>query len=447
MAFALTTSDFALQEDTLLVAWVRKGEDLWVQSRIDLNKHIGSYDGEFDIASSGWFGWSRPGTSHLQGTVLFAQLMRPDGSWGPMASIDLNLFIRNDNGTLRFQKPDDSITISAACLDLNGSILQGLCFGYDGRLHYSDINLDEHYGNIEGRIKPGSSHLFKTGDIDGFQLVPSPSEVLLRGHLRCHPRWRPKSRRRANQVTWNHNQVNLAHSIFNKNGRFQFSRQDDKTSKNFDQENSPRVGYVPGGAEVVSGNEVRYTPYRSVNEILKSIVQEEVARAIADCTSSSIIAIGILVGASIGTIIENATIGLAIGTGMAAPGGISSEIESLATCINDPLILVRSLEASIGRYIYKALRNILSPEATEYFVAFTRARLDPKIDEIAHTVLDCLGATNMSRGAGLSLETAVMRAMDALSGQKIPEWSDLDLALQMIHGRQLECFSDYSPFQ
>ncbi|KAK6499463.1 hypothetical protein TWF506_004092 [Arthrobotrys conoides] len=139
-------------------------------------------------------------------------------------------------------------------------------------------------------------------------------------------------------------------------------------------------------------------------------------------------------------------IGLAIGTGMAAPGGISPEIESLVTCINDPLILVRSLEASIGRYIYRALRNMLSPNATEYFVAFMNARLEPKIDDIGNAVLDCLGTTNMARGAGISLETAIMRAMDALCQQKIPEWSDLDLALQMIRSQQLDYFQDYSSF-
>ncbi|KAF3210123.1 hypothetical protein TWF192_003238 [Orbilia oligospora] len=430
MAFAFTTSDFALQEDTLLVAWLRKDEDIWVQSRIDLNEHIGSYNGEFDVASSGWFGWSRPGSSYLQGTVLFAQLMRPDGSWGPRTSIDLNLFIKNDNGTLKFQKLHESITVSSACLNLNNSTLQGLCFGYDGKLHYSDINLDDHYGNIEGRIESGSSHLFKTGD--EFQLCPSPSEVRLRGHLRCHPRWRPRSRRLSNHTTWNNHDINLAHSIVNGDGKLEFTRRAQKIDTKSETatllKDSPRVGYIPGGAELVPGNEDR------------------VAEAIAECTSSSIAAIGILVGAAVGTIIGNTMIGLAIGTGMTAPGGISPEIESLVTCINDPLILVRSLEASIGRYIYRVLRNLLSPNATDYFVAFMTARMEPKIDEIGNVVLDCLGMANMSRGAGISLETAIMKAMDALCKQKIPEWSDLDIALQMIRSQQLDYFQEYSSF-
>ncbi|KAK6351988.1 hypothetical protein TWF718_005137 [Orbilia javanica] len=393
MAFALTTSDFALQEDTLLVAWVYKDEDTWVQSRIDLNEYIGCYNGEFDVASSGWFGWSRPGSSYLQGTVLFAQLMKPNGSWGPKTSIDLNIFIKNDNGTLKFQKLHDSITASSACLNLSNSVLQGLCFGYDGKLHYSEIDLDNHFGNIEGRIEPGSSHLFKTGD--EFQLCPSPVDVRLRGRLQCHPRWRPKSRRRSNDMAWNRHDLDIAQSVRNKDGRFEFFRRAEKSNRicepgNLLQDNT-RIRCTLGGAELVSGNE------------------DQVAEEIAECTSSSIAAIGILVGATIGTITGNSMIGLAIGTGMAAPGAISPEIESLVTCINDPLILARSLEAAIGRYLYRSLRNLLSLDATEFFVDFMNARLDPKIDEIGNTVLDCLGAASISRGAGISLEAAIAR--------------------------------------
>ncbi|KAK6338518.1 hypothetical protein TWF730_002581 [Orbilia blumenaviensis] len=431
MAFALTTSDFALQEDTILVARVRKGKDIWVYSRINLNEHIGSHNGEFHVASSGWFGWSRPGSSHLQGTVLFAQLMKPDGSWGPSTSIDLNLFIKNDNGTLKFQKLCESITASASCFNLTGSILQGLCLGYDGKLHYSEINLDDYYGNIEGRIEPGSSYLFKTGD--GFQVCPSSSEVRLRGHLRCHPRWRPKSRRRESHVTWNYHDIDLSHSIINKNGQFGFIRRAGALNKPYQlavpsSEEVLRKISIPGTVDLIPGNE------------------EQVANTIAECTNSSIAAIGLLVGAALETIVGNHAIGLAIGSGLAAPGGILPEIESLTTCISDPLVLTRSLEASISRYVYRMLRNILSPGAVAYLVAFVNAKYDPNVDESVNEVLDCLGATNISGGAAISLETAIIRAMDALSRQKISEWSDLDLALEMIRAQQSDCFNDFSAF-
>ncbi|KAK6517588.1 hypothetical protein TWF281_004238 [Arthrobotrys megalospora] len=378
MAFALTTRDFALQEDTLLVAQIRKDKDTWVYSRIDLNNHIGCYNGEFDVTSSGWFSWSRPGSSYLQGTVLFAQLMRPDRTWGPRTSIDLNLFLENNNGTLEFQKLSDSITTSASCFNLSNTILQGLCLGYDGKLHYSEINLDNHYGNVEGRIQSGSSHLFKAGD--GFQLRPSASELRLHGHLRCNPRWRPKSRRSAGQVLWNRHDIDLASSIRNRDGQFGFvNRSVAPGSRKYPSPVTPledtlRMEYLSREVELASGN------------------KEQIARAIAACTSSSVAAIGILVGKAIGAVIGSSMIGFAIGTGLSAPGGISPEVESLVACISDPLILARSLEAAIGRYIYRALRNVLSPDATEYLVAFSNAKLESNIDEATNLVLDCLGA-------------------------------------------------------
>ncbi|RVD81416.1 uncharacterized protein DFL_009281 [Arthrobotrys flagrans] len=310
MAFALTTSDFALQEDTLLVAWVRKGEDTWVQSQIDLNKYIGSYNGEFDVASS---------------AKIRLRSLRLALTSTTLSSKDYVLAT-----TENFTTPKSTWTITSGML----------------------------------KAKLSREVVIFSKPVTGFNYIP---------------RLQSESVRRCSE----------------------------------------------GG-------------------IYSWGCRDQVAEAIAECTSSSITAISILVGAAIGTIIGNATIGLAIGTGMTAPGGISPEIESLVTCINDPLILARSLEAAIGRYIYGALRNLLSPNAMEYFVIFMNVRLEPKIDEIGNAVLDCLGAANMSRGASISLETAIIRATDALCKQKIPEWSDLDLALQMIHSQQLDHFHDDS---
>lgn len=45
---------------------------------------------------------------------------------------------------------------------------------------------------------------------------------------------------------------------------------------------------------------------------------------------------------------------------------------------------------------------------------FMNVRLEPKIDEIGNAVLDCLGAANMSRGASISLETAIIRYVSCI---------------------------------
>jgi len=103
MAFALTAKQIELR-GKWLVATIQNSNTEWVSSQLDLNEHIGNREGEFDVTSSGWFNSAKDWSWRLQGTVMFAQLMTSTGWYGKETSINLNLFVKNDGGTLKFLK-------------------------------------------------------------------------------------------------------------------------------------------------------------------------------------------------------------------------------------------------------------------------------------------------------------------------------------------------------
>jgi hypothetical protein len=49
---------------------------------------------------------------------------------------------------------------------LTGSVLEALCLGYDGRLHHSSIDLDQHLANHDGQLVTGTDtrHFSQSGD-------------------------------------------------------------------------------------------------------------------------------------------------------------------------------------------------------------------------------------------------------------------------------------------
>jgi len=103
MAFALTTKQIELRGNWL-VATVQNSNTEWVSSQLDLNEYIGNREGEFDVTSSGWFNSAKEWSWRLEGTIMFAQLMTGAGWYGNETSINLNLFVKNDDGTLKFQR-------------------------------------------------------------------------------------------------------------------------------------------------------------------------------------------------------------------------------------------------------------------------------------------------------------------------------------------------------
>jgi hypothetical protein len=63
----------------------------------------------------------------------------------------------------------------------DGSILQGLCQQTDGAWVYSEVDLNAHYGNTQGKFVSGESGFKDAGR--NFALELSESSVMLKGEL------------------------------------------------------------------------------------------------------------------------------------------------------------------------------------------------------------------------------------------------------------------------
>lgn len=71
--------------------------------------------------------------------------------------------------------------LSATCLTLNNTNLQGLVVHRNGKLYPSAVNLDEHYGNTWGEFDCRSAQYSRSGQ--NFRLKQTSKAVLLIGQL------------------------------------------------------------------------------------------------------------------------------------------------------------------------------------------------------------------------------------------------------------------------
>lgn len=80
-------------------------------------------------------------------------------------------------------------------------------------------------------------------------------------------------------------------------------------------------------------------------------------------TSSTIVFVGVTIGSLIG-----GPVGAALGAGIATPLGIIAEVEIKKTI--EPDVRIQFEEATVGRYIYETLRNMLAAGAAAKFAGW-----------------------------------------------------------------------------
>lgn len=86
-------------EGTTLHASCQNGSDQWVHSSLDLDTVLGNNNGDFDTNSTGFSKTAQDITLEEDTNVLRAKLKQ--GQTWKDASIDLNSFIKNDDGQLK----------------------------------------------------------------------------------------------------------------------------------------------------------------------------------------------------------------------------------------------------------------------------------------------------------------------------------------------------------
>lgn len=109
----------------------------------------------------------------------------------------------------------ESLLNCGSCYKLEGSILHGLCMGYDGVAYHSTIDLNEYYGNDNGDLVSGSSHFYSTSRNVSFSTSSSAVTI----HAEC------KGNNWLSGDFWGNNDVDLAICVVIHGGAFVFEKQ------------------------------------------------------------------------------------------------------------------------------------------------------------------------------------------------------------------------------
>ncbi|KAK0664634.1 hypothetical protein QBC41DRAFT_283636 [Cercophora samala] len=393
MAFQLTSRGVHLSGSTLH-AECRDWNSDWISTSLELDEVLGNSDGKFSLSDKN-FSHSAKNLRLLRGSKLSASLRRRDGQLAK-ATFDLNLCVANINGHLQFQKPSGSLLTSASCYQLDGKILKALCLGYDGLFHASKIDLNEYYENDNGDFTTGRHFYYSARNVS---ILPSAHSLLLKAELKGN-HWYSGD-------FWNPSEIDLVTCLFVGNGCLGFEKhdglfdRDGPVAKFF--EGVPFVGFIVAGIQALAGNE------------------EHAKRALAICANSSIVCCGILVGVWMG-----GPIGAALGAGLATPLGIFVETQ-IAGTIKDPQLLAQFEEATIGRYLYETLRNVLAAGAAAYLSSF----LSAQAGNLTASALGEIASSLSSKATGFSSSFAaswlLKKVADALLKGKIPtEWIEIE---------------------
>ena len=54
------------------------------------------------------------------------------------------------------------MVLTCVAMHLDGSILRALCLGADGKYHTSEMDLNNHYANIDGELRLRVPHTMRT---------------------------------------------------------------------------------------------------------------------------------------------------------------------------------------------------------------------------------------------------------------------------------------------
>ncbi|KAI0179643.1 CNVH-domain-containing protein [Hypoxylon sp. FL1284] len=406
MAFSLTSKNVELR-GSWLVAVVRKPDGSWNVSKLDLNEHIGNRNGEFDVAMDRWYNSAENWSCHLRGPILCAQLRTITGACSPERCINLDLFVKNHDGSLEFQDLTDSLLLYAGCLTLeDSSRLRGLVVGRDGKFAASEIDLGQHYGNINGRFEAGERHYGRTGR--NFRLDQDSGAVRLLGELMdC-------------EGAWHDAEVDLAECIVNQNGKLAFVKHEDGFVR---QDWQPAIAeQMPVLGEAITG----------LN--LGDDKEDHIYYEIASNTNSTESTVGIAIGTFIGRAVRNPAMGMVIGAHLTASPDAFVD-EKTAGAIEDGEARSRMQEATLGRHVCEAIRDMFADDAAAAAAAeILDASLTPQIDIWANGVVAWfekqeLPATVLS---DLSLYAMMKKVIRQLRGEPVECWAKAQQQLDGI---------------
>ncbi|KAI0890991.1 Cyanovirin-N [Annulohypoxylon nitens] len=450
MAFSLTSKQVELR-GSWLAAVLQKDDGSWTFSKLNLNEHVGNNDGSFDVTIDKWYNTAEHWSCHLQGTSLLAQLKTREGAWAPEMSINLDLFVRNKDGSLEFQKLSESLLFYTASLQLEYAILRGLVVGRDGKLYLSELNLDENIGNINGKFEAGERHYSRSGR--DFKLEQGLDAVKLSAELADYA------------GTHHPAEIDLAEIVVNRNGKLSFLRpyvysptilamsmpsikvptvrqcvstalsyavrtyttwnEQPRLTVSSSEESSSKESWATSVAEQVP---VVGSAIAGLHRVTDEKESERLYRNIAASTNSATVTVGTVLGAFIGRAIRGPVIGIVLGAGLSTTPGVFLE-ERIAASIEDAEVRSRIQEAVLGRYIFETLRDMIAADQTVAAAGLLDAALTPEIDNWKKNFVFWLEKQEITLLGDFSLHALLKRVFARLRNEHVVEW---DVALDQL---------------
>ncbi|KAI0379471.1 CNVH-domain-containing protein [Hypomontagnella monticulosa] len=435
MAFSLTSKQVELR-GSWLVALVQQPDASWAFSKLNLNEHIGNKDGGFDATMGWWYHTALEWSCRLRGPFLYARLKTTVGEWSPETCINLDLFVKNRDGGLEFQKLSDSLLLHTACLTLeDNKILKGLVVGPDGKFRVSEINLDQHYGNIGGKFEPASGVYSLSGR--DFRLEKNLDSIKLIGELQDYGGvHRPA-------------EIDLSLCVVNRNGQLAFCKPDETPNrehwKTAIAEQIPVLGSAVAGLHYPQESDNEVSPHPFPPSILSLCHECRVADAyranqnnffyeIASRTNSATVTVGIALGAFIGRACGSPALGMVIGAGLSTTPGIFLE-DRFVNAVEDPAARSQIREAMLGNYVFETLRDMVAADHASAAAELLGASLDPKIDEWMNGLAAWLEKQQLKLLVDFSVEGMVKKVFAKLKGESVEEWDTALAQLTTIQSR------------
>ncbi|KAI1771061.1 Cyanovirin-N [Hypoxylon cercidicola] len=401
MAFSLTAKHLELR-GSWLVAVVQKADGSWNFAKLNLNDHIGNNNSDFDVTMDRFYNSTADWSCHLRGPLLCAQMGTITGSYAPERCINLDLFVKNHDGSLEFQDLTDSLLLYAGCLSLKDAHLRGLVVGRDGKFVPSEIDLDQHYGNINGKFEAGERHYSRSGR--NFRLEQDSNTVKLFGELMdC-------------EGAWHDAEIDLSDCIVNEKGKLAFLKHDEEFVR---EDWVPTIAeQMPVLGEAVAGLH------------LGEDKEDHFYYEIASNTNSTDATVGIAIGTFIGRAIRSPAIGMVIGARLATSSDAFVD-DKIANTSEDPEVRSQIQEAALGRHVFETLRDMLADDTAAAAAELLGTSLNPEIDSwttglIAWFEKQELKATVLT---DLSLHTMLNKVIRQLQGETVSEW---DTALDQL---------------
>ncbi|KAF7361092.1 CNVH-domain-containing protein [Mycena sanguinolenta] len=411
--------------------------NVWNPFELDLNPFLENRNGHFDTLAP--FGNFFPSSQNLridQHGLLTAELRTAAGAWN-VRSIDLNVFVGVSAGVLLFRRlqrnvipimilsvvslmfvcSQQGIDTSATTVSLNGSVFSAFLMGSDGLMRYQEIDLNNHYANINGhfRSNPGDRNFFQTAR--NVHLGEAGQSFILMAELRVGTGWRNA-------------QVNLAEDMVNNYSRLLFIGRFTSPPTFWQRflevfEGVPFVGFVVAGIYALMGD------------------TESARRAVSLSANSTIVMTGAVIGGLLG-----GPWGAAIGAAITTPIGIFVETQLSPT----------QQTATIERYIFETIRNTIAAGTGGALTAWLTRTARPVMVSMFSEVNRGFGghiSSAVISGMGSAVETSLRRIFDAIQTGVFPsEWREVDaMVAGLVMGRKIQSFKlnmlqpldDYKP--